>query len=84
MVDLPSIYPDLERNFTTTGSGSTICSYSKKIPRDGPIVVLIHGYPQSAYMWVLIPSMRTERLGMLICEQLAICMFGTLDMGWQD
>jgi hypothetical protein len=50
MADLPSIYPDLTRNFTPTETGSTVCSYSKKVPGDAPVVVLIHGYPQSAYM----------------------------------
>ncbi len=52
MADTPSIYPNLERNFTPTTTGSTVYSYSKKLPGDGPIAVLIHGYPQSAYMYV--------------------------------
>ena len=56
MADLPSLYPDLERNFTPTESGSIICSYSKKVLGHGPIVILIHGYPQSAYMCVLTSS----------------------------
>ena len=56
MSDLPSLYPDLERHFTLTESGSTICSYAKRHSEDGPVVILIHGYPQSAYAYVLISA----------------------------
>ncbi|ERF68841.1 hypothetical protein EPUS_04493 [Endocarpon pusillum Z07020] len=47
-----SIYPDLQQELTPTSSGSTICSYSYPKGKEDPIAVLIHGYPQSAYMYV--------------------------------
>ncbi len=45
-----SVYPDLRQELTPTSGGSTICSYSHLRDDDGPVAVLIHGYPQSAYM----------------------------------
>jgi hypothetical protein len=50
MVDLKSLHPQLDKNFTETSSGSTVCSYTSDIGGDGPILTLIHGYPQSAFM----------------------------------
>lgn len=44
-------YPELRQEFTETSGNSTICSYSHISDNDGPILVLIHGYPQSAYMY---------------------------------
>lgn len=50
MVDLKSLHPQLDKSFTETASGSTVCSYTSDIGGDGPILTLIHGYPQSAFM----------------------------------
>ncbi len=49
MVDLKSLLPQLNKTFTETSSGSTVCSYTSNIGGDGPILTLIHGYPQSAF-----------------------------------
>lgn len=46
-----SVYPDLRQDLTPTSSGSTICSYSHEGGENGPVAILIHGYPQSAYMY---------------------------------
>jgi hypothetical protein len=45
-----SVFPNLQQNLTPTSYGTTIHSYSHGTLGDGPIAVLIHGYPQSAYM----------------------------------
>lgn len=45
-----SFYPELQRNVTPTKSGSKVVSYTSDMGVGKPIVTLIHGYPQSAYM----------------------------------
>ncbi|KAI5205287.1 alpha/beta hydrolase [Aureobasidium subglaciale] len=39
----------VERHVSTTASGSTVISYAKDLG-EGPVLWLVHGYPQSAYM----------------------------------
>ncbi|THY44367.1 alpha/beta hydrolase [Aureobasidium pullulans] len=39
----------VERHVSTTPSGSTVISYAKDLG-EGPVLWLVHGYPQSAYM----------------------------------
>jgi hypothetical protein len=39
----------VERHSTPTSSGSTVVSYANDLG-EGPVLWLIHGYPQSAYM----------------------------------
>ena len=46
---LPSLR--VERHVTPTSSGSTVISYTKDLG-EGPVLWLVHGYPQSAYMYV--------------------------------
>jgi pimeloyl-ACP methyl ester carboxylesterase len=50
MAEIKSIYPNLIQNLTQTSSGSTVCSYTSDLG-SGPILTLIHGYPQSAFIW---------------------------------
>ncbi|KAH0123190.1 hypothetical protein KCU67_g17874, partial [Aureobasidium melanogenum] len=40
----------VKRNVTPTSSGSTVVSYAKDLGH-GPVLWLVHGYPQSAYIW---------------------------------
>lgn len=40
----------VERHVTPTSSGSTVISYTKDLG-EGPVLWLVHGYPQSAYMY---------------------------------
>jgi hypothetical protein len=49
---LASVYPNLRQDLTQTFFGSTICSYCHIRDDEGTIAVLIHGYPQSAYMYI--------------------------------
>jgi hypothetical protein len=39
----------VERHVTPTSSGSTVISYASDLG-EGPVLWLVHGYPQSAYM----------------------------------
>jgi hypothetical protein len=39
----------VERHSTPTSSGSTVVSYASDLG-EGPVLWLVHGYPQSAYM----------------------------------
>lgn len=50
-VETRNFYPSLTRNSTTTSSGSKVVSYSIDHGTDKPIIMLIHGYPQSAFEW---------------------------------
>ena len=49
-VETRNFYPSLERHVTPTSSGSEVVSYTSDLKNGGPILTLIHGYPQSAYM----------------------------------
>ena len=48
-VNLSTLHSYLDRKETATTSGSTVVSYSHDLG-DGPVLWLVHGYPQSAYM----------------------------------
>ena len=57
-----NFFPALQRKVTPTTSGSQLVSYSSDLGASKPIVVLIHGYPQSAFMYGLLsnPSYNTS------------------------
>ncbi|KAJ4390333.1 hypothetical protein N0V85_007330 [Neurospora sp. IMI 360204] len=46
-----NFFPALQRNVTPTASGSEVVSYTSDLGNGGPILTLIHGYPQSAFIW---------------------------------
>ncbi|KAK0625014.1 Alpha/Beta hydrolase protein [Bombardia bombarda] len=46
-----NFYPQLKRHVTPTSSGSDVVSYTSDLGDGGPILTLIHGYPQSAFIW---------------------------------
>jgi hypothetical protein len=56
MADLESrnFYPNLKRVVTPTASGSDVVSYISDLGPDTPVLTLIHGYPQSAFMYVYV------------------------------
>jgi hypothetical protein len=56
MAETRNFYPSLQRNSTKTVVGGTIVSYTSDLGDGGPVLTLIHGYPQSSFMYVL--SMR--------------------------
>lgn len=61
MSEIRNIHPQLKQNFTKTSSGSTVCSYTSDLDNNGPILTLIHGYPQSAFIWrYVIPELTTK------------------------
>ncbi|WPG98884.1 Hypothetical protein R9X50_00168400 [Acrodontium crateriforme] len=47
---LKTLHPFLNEVDTKVSSGGTIRSYSHDT-RSGPVLLLLHGYPQSSYMW---------------------------------
>ncbi|KAH8890286.1 alpha/beta hydrolase [Thozetella sp. PMI_491] len=50
-VETRNFYPSLTRHVTPTKSGSDVVSYISDLKNGGPILTLIHGYPQSAFIW---------------------------------
>jgi len=68
MVDLKSLHPKLAKNFTKTSSGSTVCSYTSDIGGEGPILTLIHGYPQSAYEWRHVIPALADKVSLFVPE----------------
>ncbi|KAK3317356.1 alpha/beta hydrolase [Cercophora scortea] len=48
-----NFFPTLQRNVTPTASGSQVVSYSSDLGNGGPVLALIHGYPQSAWRHVI-------------------------------
>jgi len=57
-IETRNFFPALQRNVTPTASGSTLVSYTSDLGT-GPILTLIHGYPQSAFMCVA-PTARPQ------------------------
>ena len=52
-------FPDLKQSFVET-SESKVCCYTSDLG-SGPILTLIHGYPQSAFIWRhVVPSLRKK------------------------
>jgi len=49
-VETRSFYPALTRHVTPTAWGSHVVSYTSDMGDNGPILTLLHGYPQSAFM----------------------------------
>ena len=68
MVDPQNVYPDLKRTSTSTSSGSKVIAYSSILPGDGPIMTLIHGFPQAAYMWRHVIPLLEDRVSLFIPE----------------
>lgn len=50
-VETRNFFPNLQRNTTSTASGSQVVSYTSDLGKDTPILMLIHGYPQAAFEW---------------------------------
>ena len=48
-IEARNFFPSLCRTVTPTPSGSNVVSYSHDRGDNGPILLLIHGYPQSAF-----------------------------------
>ncbi|KAM7187806.1 alpha/beta hydrolase [Rhypophila sp. PSN 637] len=63
-----NFFPSLERNVTPTPSGSQVVSYSSDLGDGGPILVLIHGYPQSAFIWRHIVPILQGKFSLFIPE----------------
>ncbi|KAK5659481.1 hypothetical protein OQA88_682 [Cercophora sp. LCS_1] len=62
-----NFFPALQRNVTPTPSGSTVISYTSDLGT-GPILTLIHGYPQSAFIWRHIVPLLSSKISLFIPE----------------
>ncbi|KAK0611879.1 alpha/beta hydrolase [Immersiella caudata] len=62
-----NFFPSLQRNVTPTSSGSTVVSYTSDLGH-GPILTLIHGYPQSAFIWRHVVPLLLNRVSLFIPE----------------
>jgi len=65
-VTLSTLHPFLKRNSTKTPSGSTVVSYTHDTGK-GPVLWLVHGYPQSAFIW--------RHVAPILKEQTSISLF---------
>ncbi|KAM7210228.1 alpha/beta hydrolase [Rhypophila decipiens] len=63
-----NFFPSLKRNIAKTSSGSQVVSYSSDLGDGKPILVLIHGYPQSAFIWRHIVPILQPRFSLFIPE----------------
>ncbi|KAJ9150700.1 Alpha/beta hydrolase [Pleurostoma richardsiae] len=67
-VESRNFFPGLQRHATPTASGSTIVSYTSDLGPDTPILTLIHGYPQSAFIWrYLVPAL-VDKISLFVPE----------------
>ncbi|KAK0724405.1 alpha/beta hydrolase [Lasiosphaeris hirsuta] len=63
-----NFFPALQRNVTPTPSGSTVVSYTSDLGDGSPILTLIHGYPQSAFIWRHIAPTLLGKVSLFIPE----------------
>ncbi|KAK3348823.1 alpha/beta hydrolase [Lasiosphaeria hispida] len=63
-----NFFPALQRNVTPTPSGSTVVSYTSDLGDGKPILTLIHGYPQSAFIWRHITPTLLGKVSLFIPE----------------
>ncbi|KIX03208.1 uncharacterized protein Z518_06760 [Rhinocladiella mackenziei CBS 650.93] len=59
---------NLTHNVTKTSSGSEVHSYTSDLGPDTPILTLIHGYPQSAYIWRHIVPLLSGKISLYVPE----------------
>lgn len=52
-VNLSTLHSFLKRQSTDTSQGGTVVSYTHDLGQ-GPVLWLVHGYPQSAYMYAIL------------------------------
>jgi pimeloyl-ACP methyl ester carboxylesterase len=64
---IKNIYPQLTQHITPTSSGSTVCSYTSDLGT-GPILTLIHGYPQSAFIWRHVIPQLIDKVSLFVPE----------------
>ncbi|KAG9562993.1 alpha/beta hydrolase, partial [Aureobasidium melanogenum] len=57
----------VKRDVTPTSSGSTVVSYAKDLG-EGPVLWLVHGYPQSAYIWRHIIPQLQDKISLFVPE----------------
>ncbi|OIW30711.1 alpha/beta hydrolase [Coniochaeta ligniaria NRRL 30616] len=67
-LETKNFYPRLQRNVTSTASGSRVVSYTSDYGPDVPILTLIHGYPQSALIWRNVAPMVFGTVSLFIPE----------------
>lgn len=68
-IETRDFYPELERTSALTASGSKVVSYTIDHGSDKPIVMLIHGYPQSAFEWRTVSILEPRRLAPLTSDR---------------
>lgn len=66
-VNLKTIHSFLARNETSTSSGSTVVSYSHDLGK-GPVLWLVHGYPQSAYIFRHLIPLLKDKISLFVPE----------------
>ncbi|KAK1782282.1 Alpha/Beta hydrolase protein [Copromyces sp. CBS 386.78] len=67
-IETRNFFPALQRNVTPTASGSEVVSYTSDLGNGGPILTLIHGYPQSALIWRHLVPLLQSKVSLFIPE----------------
>lgn len=63
-----NFYPALKRTITPTASGSDVVAYTSDLGSGCPILILIHGYPQSSLIWRHIVPSLIDKVSLFIPE----------------
>lgn len=63
---MEKLFPELNQQDTKTSSGCTVRSYSHHHPNGGPVLCLVHGYPQSAYMWRHVVPLLKDKVSLFV------------------
>lgn len=65
---IKTIHPFLQANTTKVSSGGTLKSYSHDQGGAGPVFCMVHGWPQSTYMWRHVISDLRDKTSLFIPE----------------
>src|SRR5271170_1288762 len=65
--EIRSMFPQLTQHIVETSSGSRVCCYTSGV-KDAKILTLIHGYPQSAFIWRHIVPTLKDKVSLFVPE----------------
>ncbi|KAF4551322.1 Hypothetical protein D9617_14g077800 [Elsinoe fawcettii] len=66
-ITLSTVHPWLKRNETSVDSCPKVVSYTHDTG-SGPVLFLVHGYPQSAFIWRHVAALLKDRISLFIPE----------------
>jgi pimeloyl-ACP methyl ester carboxylesterase len=63
-----TLHSFLHENHTILSSGGTVKSYSHDHANGGPILCMVHGWPQSSYIWRHLVAALKDQISLFVVE----------------